>query len=66
VDIIHDHGLYYLHQIVDPRSMNIWHQGWMDSRRLGFPPNIAVVWDAYVLTLSRAHIRLSDRKDEII
>jgi len=59
-------GYFYLAQVGDPLTTNIWCQGWKDGRMFGLEGVDLSLWDRYSRALRRENIHLSDRDDELI
>jgi hypothetical protein len=58
--------IYYLAQVGDPTTSNIWQQGWKNGQMLGLTGDEQTQWDRYIWALRRANICLTDREDELL
>ena len=66
MQILHQKGLFYLDQITDPASTNLWHQGWMGSQELEIPDLWSEYWNRYITALHSSHIRLTNSEDKFV
>jgi ribonuclease HI len=66
IDQLHRQGIFYLSQLVDPLTTNLWNQGWKNATLLGLNGIHADLMRNYIVALRRGHIRLTDRDDELV
>lgn len=59
-------GYFYLAQVGDPNSTNLWSQAWKIGRMLGLVGEDSILWERYIQALRRANISLTDWEDELL
>ena len=52
--------------MVDGASTLILQQGWKSAQQLNFGGDLSRVWTNFIDSLQRAHVRISEREDELI
>jgi hypothetical protein len=59
-------GYFHLAQIVDPLHTTMWQQGWKSGRTLELNEPQIIIWDRFILALTKENICLSKGEDELI
>lgn len=55
-------SVYFLSDLVNPRSSSMWHQGWLSQQRLGLSVEHQVRWSDYLAVFRNSHIKISVRE----
>jgi hypothetical protein len=66
IEQLHRQGIFYLSQLVDPLTTNLWNQGWKNATLLGLNGIHAYLMTTYIVALRRGHIRITDKEDELV
>jgi hypothetical protein len=63
---LHLIGKATLNIVNKPRATTLWVQGWLSVEEINVVGDMVVEWKNYIFTLHRAHVRLTQAKDELI
>jgi hypothetical protein len=66
IDNLHQQGIFYLTQVSDPYTTNIWQQGWKNVETLGLHDPLSEPWNIYIFSLQSSHIRITEEEDELV
>jgi hypothetical protein len=66
IDFLHQQGIYYLTQVSDPYTTNIWQQGWKNVEALGLHDPLSEPWNRYILSLQSSHIHITEEEDKLV
>ncbi len=66
VAILNRQGIKFLNQIVEEEWTTFWSQAWKSAEKLNLHGKFSGIWNNYIRSLKRPHVRIRDRNDSLL